>query len=182
MGEWNGRCSERWNRFIEQLRRETGLEVQYFRAAEVQARGALHFHVLVRLPRSRGVVLSESGMRRIAMAYGFGHEVKLKPITDHRASVYVAKYVSKSCAARSKMPWVHRQTGEVTDGHGRYRCWTSSRHWGTSMGDVRAEQAAWWAQGAGEAPTAKPAPTGPLDPNSQRYAESLPAPPAEVGL
>lgn len=30
LGQWNGECSARWNRFIEQLRRETGLKFQYF--------------------------------------------------------------------------------------------------------------------------------------------------------
>jgi hypothetical protein len=167
VGEWNGQCSARWNRFIEQLRRETGLPVQYFRAAEVQRRGALHFHVLIRLPRSRGGVLSVDQLRRLAIAYGFGHSVDLAVVEDHRASLYVAKYVSKSCAARASMPWVHGRTGEVTDGHGRYRCWTSSRHWGQSMTDVRAEQAAWWAVQA---------PTGPLDPSSQSYASMGPPP------
>jgi hypothetical protein len=174
LGEWNGNCSARWNRFIEQLRRETGLQLQYFRGAEVQRRGALHFHVMVRLPRSRGAVLSVAQIRRIAMAYGFGHEVSLDPITDHKAAGYVAKYVSKSCADRVRMPWVHRRTGEVTNGYGRYRTWTSSREWGQSMKQVRAEQAAWWAERAGEAPPAQQAPTGPHDPCSHSYASAGP--------
>ena len=182
LGKWNGTCSARWNRFLGQLRRQTGLKLQYFRAAEVQERGALHFHVMIRLPRSRGCVLSEAQIREIAMNYGFGHSVKLDPITDHKAAGYVAKYVSKSCADRAAMPWVHRRTGEVTNGHGRYRCWTSSREWGQSMKDVRAEQAAWWAAQAGSAPPAEQAPTGPLDPSSQSYAPVIRAPSAWGGL
>jgi hypothetical protein len=176
LGEWNGTCSARVNRVIEQLRRETGVQLQYFRGAEVQKRGALHFHVMIRLPRSHGVVLSEAQIKRIAIAYGFGHEMKLDAVTDRKAAGYVAKYVAKSCTDRQRMPWVHRRTGEVTNGNGRYRPWTSSREWGQTMKDVRAEQAAWWAERAGEAPPAEQAPTGPLDPSSQSYACGAPPP------
>jgi hypothetical protein len=169
LGNWNGECSARWNRFIEQLRRQTGLRLQYFRAAEVQQRGALHFHVLIRLPESRGGALSVAELRRLAMSFGFGHSVDLAVVEDHRAAGYVAKYVVKSCAARSSMPWVHRVTGEITNGYGRYRCWTSSRRWGTTMADVRAAQAAWWQEQAGGSP-AEPVAAGLLDPSSQSYA------------
>lgn len=168
LAEWNGQCSARWNRFIEQLRRETGIKLQYFRAAEVQQRGALHFHVLIRLPRGRGAALSVKQVRRLAMDYGFGHSVDLAVVNDERAAGYVAKYVVKACADRSLMPWVHRRTAEVTNGHGRYRCWTASRQWGTTMAEVRAAQAAWWADGAG-AQAAQPPEPGPLDPSSQSY-------------
>jgi hypothetical protein len=176
LGKWNGECAARFNRFMQDLRRMLRLQVQYFKGAEVQQRGALHFHVLVRLPASIGCKVNRSALRALAMHHGFGHSIDVQAVDDHRAAGYVAKYVSKSCTERDEMPWVHRRTGEVVRGHGRYRVWTASRRWGVTMGEVRAAQAAWWAQGGptgatgaapqGPAPTA---PKAPLDPSSQSY-------------
>lgn len=47
--EWNGTAGMRFNRFMQDLRRRLG-DVQYAKAAEVQRRHLLHFHVLIRLP------------------------------------------------------------------------------------------------------------------------------------
>jgi hypothetical protein len=174
LGEWNAGCSAQWNRFVEALRRLTGVKLQYFRAAEAQCRGALHFHVLFRLPKSRGIRISVAEIRRLAMHFGFGHSVDLSVVNDKRASSYVAKYVSKSCADRAEMPWVNRRTGEVTSGNGRYRCWTSSRRWGWTMALVRQQQAD-WVQERLRAQAAQPPEPGALDSNGLRY-ESLPLP------
>jgi hypothetical protein len=66
-----------------------------------------------------------------------------------------------------------RTTGELSDGNGRYRCWTASRHWGDSMADIRAAQAAWWADQRATA-GAPEAPSGALlDSNSQSYETGL---------
>jgi hypothetical protein len=181
LGVWNADCSKRLNRLIEDLRRMTGVPVQYFRAAEVQDRGALHFHLILRMPKSRGLVMTTKALRELALKHGFGHEAKLDPVDNGRAASYVAKYVSKACAERASMPWVDRRTGEVCPGNGRYRVWTSSRKWGLTMAGLRAEQAAWWATkqalaagdpaGAGCRPAGPgPAAAGPLDLNSQSYA------------
>ena len=48
LAEWNASAGGRFNDFMTYLRRLLG-DVQYARAAEVQGRGALHFHVLLRL-------------------------------------------------------------------------------------------------------------------------------------
>ena len=181
IGQWNGVCSARLNRYIGDLRRLTGVQVQYFRAVEVQARGALHFHLILRMERSRGIAVTTKALRELAFKHGFGHEVKLDPVDSSRAASYVAKYVSKACSERASMPWVDRKTGEVCAGNGRYRVWTASRRWGLTMAQVRAAQAAWWAGqlastggapgGAGARPAwPGPASAGPLDPSSQSYA------------
>ena len=47
LAEWNATAGKRFNKAVTYLRRRYG-DVQYARAAEVQKRGALHFHVLVR--------------------------------------------------------------------------------------------------------------------------------------
>lgn len=179
LGEWNGACSARWNRFIEDLRRLLGVNVQYFHAAEVQKRGALHFHVMLRLPKSRGINVLPRRLVELAMHHGFGHSVDLQAISSSRAAGYVAKYASKACTDREQMPWVHRRTGEVTNGHGRYRVWTSSRRWGLTMAAVRAAQAAWVRERAEREP-AGPADAGPLDPRSQSY-ESRRGSPSDGG-
>jgi hypothetical protein len=175
LGEWNGSASANWNRFIEDFRRLVGVDVQYFRAAEVQKRGALHFHVLIRLPKSCGINVSLPRLRQLAIHHGFGHSVDLQAVHSERAASYVAKYASKSCATRKEMPWVHRRTGEVSDGYRRYRVWTSSRQWGCTMADVRAAQAAWWREGDRKEP-AEPATAGPLDPRSQSYESGMAGP------
>lgn len=54
LAEWNATAGARFNRVIQYLRRELG-DVQYAKAAEVQKRGALHFHVLVRPPLGRTI-------------------------------------------------------------------------------------------------------------------------------
>lgn len=180
LAEWNGTCSGRFSRFVEDVRRMTGVKLQYFRAAEVQKRGALHFHILFRVPPGHRIRLSAQSVRRLAMKHGFGHSVDVTGVSAEAAAGYASKaahYASKTAGDRASMPWMHRRTGEVSDGYGRYRVWTSSRDWGVTMADVRAAQAAWWAEMAGVSPAegrqAGPATAGPLDNSGQSSAEGL---------
>lgn len=178
LGAWNATAAARWNRLCQAIRRELGIHVEYFRATEVQQRGAVHYHVLVRFPVSRGALISTSRLRALAIRHGFGHEVDVAPVGDDaRAAGYVAKYVSKSVDDRSSIPWVTRD-GEVTSATGRYRVWTASRRWGSTMADVKLAQRA-WAQGqAAAGPEGAGGAGGPeaaLDPNPERYtATALP--------
>lgn len=151
------------------------MQLQYFKAAEVQERGALHFHVFIRVPRSRSLALSLGRLRELAMHYGFGHEVDLAVVDDERKSWYLAKYVSKSCSDKASMPWLDNASGEIVSGHNRYRCWTASRRWGWTMVRIREMQAEWMAQRAGSEP-AQPAQAGPLDSNGHCYASTTRAP------
>jgi hypothetical protein len=160
LAAWNAGAGKRWNEFVKALRREYG-ELEYFKAAEVQRRGALHFHVLIRAPRGAGVlVVSQRRVRELAMAYGFGHAVDVQPVQPSHAG-YVAKYVAKSADDRGSVPWrgwrhqtkttrsVDVTTGELSSGETRrlvpswaptFRTWSASRRWGTSMRAVRAAQ------------------------------------------
>lgn len=127
---WNGQQGDRWNRFIQDLRRHRllGEIVQYFRAVEVQdgkrrldgrGRQALHEHVLLRLD---GVVQLDAALvdqlRRLAIAHGYGHELVVEtPVIsqDGRARLaawYAAKYVSKATDVRGVVPWQRRHLGE----------------------------------------------------------------------
>lgn len=156
MARWNASAGGRWNRLVQDLRRELGDKVEYFAAKEVQRRGALHFHVLVRSSDGRPVALSGGVLRALAIRHGFGHSVDVQPVAPNHAA-YVSKYVSKSADARHRVPWkgwghrthrdLDRATGEVTEVRTRvrtfdptYRTWSASRGWGRSMAEVRAAQ------------------------------------------
>lgn len=148
---WNASAGKGFNRFIQDLRRSFG-DIEYCRAAEVQKRGALHFHVLFRASSSSSArrlwakpgKSIDSPLRRLAMKHGFGHEVDLQVVRSEGAASYCAKYVSKSSADRDQLPWLDLRTGELGTGAPRYRPWSSSRSWSSlTMKAIKAEQAAW---------------------------------------
>lgn len=179
---WNGTAARRFNDFVTELRRAEWIagDVQYAKAAEIQERGALHFHVLLRVGNQQ---LRLAELRALAIRLGFGHSVDLQSIgatsEAMRAAWYCAKYVSKSADDRSALPWFDVRTGEVTKGHGRYRTWTSSRSWGESMKAIRLAQQV-YAEArrlAGDgAPsgvsTASGGGAAALDPKTESYAET----------
>lgn len=144
LSRWNPTAAARWNHLLVLVEREYSVRPRYFRAAETQKRGALHHHAIVWSPRK----LSEKRLRALAIRAGFGHEVDLQPI-DNPAGVaeYVTKtvagYVTKSADSRDEIPWwaeyVDTSTGEVLQGRtfARYRTWSQSRDWGTSMALIR---------------------------------------------
>lgn len=136
---WNGAAVHNWNRLHQALERRLGVTIKYFKAVEVQKRGALHLHVLIRVESPCEIRVS--AVRALAIRHGFGHSVDLQKVTDNRAAWYVSKYVTKCADERELVPYLHRKTGEL--GPGRWRAWTSSRVWGESMASVRASQAAW---------------------------------------
>lgn len=135
LAQWNGRAVDRWNDLARALARAWGVErFEYFKAVEVQKRGALHLHVIVRLPAPRK--LSKTRVRFLAIRHGYGHEVDVQAVNEAGAAAwYVAKYVAKASSDRHEVPYVHRVTGEV--GPGRWRTWTTSRMWGESMGSLK---------------------------------------------
>jgi len=181
LAEWNAGASARWNRFLRDLSRlmkadlvvvgEDGREhvrqgVSYFRATEVQRRGALHYHVLLRRVDGRPVTLARADVRRLAIRHRFGHSVDVQRLEPGHA-VYVAKYVAKSADGRQDVPWkgerwkpvpgyrvskrwglLFNDAGEIVGQTSRqmvttptYRTWSASRTWGTGMAAVKAAQA-----------------------------------------
>lgn len=174
LARWNGEAAARWNRLQWDIKRVCGVEFEYFRAVEAQERGALHFHVLVRV--TAGAMVPLAKLRRLAIRHGFGHEVDVQELADEngreRAAGYCAKYVSKASGDREAVPFVHRATGEV--GAGRWRTWTCSRRWGSSMKAIRRAQFEWWLQqqadGRSGSDAGRRAPEAPLDPSTTDYA------------
>jgi hypothetical protein len=180
LATWNGSMARRWNQFITDVRRTIG-ECEYFAAKESQVRGALHLHVPIRF--AVGVRVRLSKLRALAIRHGFGHAVDLQVLEDDRAAGYVSKYVTKAAEDRASVPFVHAVTGEV--GPGRWRTWSASRRWGSTMAQVRAAQRAWWSEAvssggvpggprtaseAAEAGAQGVAVGGPLDINTASYA------------
>ena len=153
LAEWNASHSARWNHFRTRLR-SAHPDVQYFRGVEVQLRGGLHDHAMVHSDHP----LSLRWLRELAMDCGFGHSVDLAPCApgSKRAAYYVAKYVTKATDSRDLVPWaadvVDEGTGEISRGvvAGRYRTWSMSREWGSTMAQVRAIAAAYARVKAGE--------------------------------
>lgn len=156
---WNATASARWNRFCQDLRRLWGIHVQYFKATEVQRRGAIHYHVLIRFPAARGTVIHLPTIRRLAIEHGFGHSVDIAQVVDDAAAGYVAKYASKAVDQRADLPWVNHD-GEVVKGQARYRVWTASRRWGLTMRMVKQDQAAWASEQAGPEDAQRRGPAG----------------------
>jgi len=118
-------------------------DLEFLRAVEVQKRGALHLHVIVYSP----IPLDRAALRRLAIGYGFGHELDLAAIVpgSRKHAYYVSKYVTKACDSRDEVPWradvlVNPGTGEVQRllTVASYRTWSSSQGWGLTMKDVRA--------------------------------------------
>ena len=181
LDEWNAGLGHRWNRFCQDLRRMLGEQFQYFKAAEVQSRGALHLHVPIRLVV--GSTWNLPKIRRLAIAHGFGHSVDITPIRNEQGLRYVAKYVSKSASMRSSVPWrrIDQASGELRLTP-TFKTWSASRSWGQTMASVKAEQAT-WAQVGGPAASAAGGPlaagTAALDSYAIHYTSA--PPPCEVG-
>lgn len=183
LATWNASASTRFNRFLQELSRKMGADIitfgldgkrrrvrglTYFKAAEVQRRGALHFHIMIKRLDGAPGRLSRSLLRRVAVAHGFGHSVDVQRLEPGHAQ-YVAKYVAKASNERADVPWagksyekpvnphhkVVRHLGEVVDSRtgeivgpatvalvttATYRTWSKARSWGRSMREVRADQ------------------------------------------
>lgn len=183
LAEWNANLGQRWNRFCQDLRRHLGQQIQYFKATEVQARGALHLHVPLRLVV--GTQLHLPTIRAMAIAHGFGHSVDLRTVKNEVGLWYVAKYVSKASAMRSSVPWrkVDQDSGELRLTP-TYRTWSASRQWGLTMAAVRQAQQEWAMAGGpparcDSAGTAPAAGTAALDSSAIRYT-TAPTPPVEA--
>lgn len=106
--EFNADSSRRWHHFVTILRRRfPGVDLQYWRVAELQERGHVHFHFVLRglryLPLADGP--KGPGLRTLAITAGFGPWVGLKRPRDYPGGVrslgwYFSKYMLKQYARR----------------------------------------------------------------------------------
>lgn len=137
LGLWNASSSQRWNRLRTALDREYP-DMRFFRAVEIQDRGAVHLHLLWWTP----VPVDLQRVQELALAAGFGCTMDYAPCEpgSRRAAYYVSKYVTKATDTRHTVPWdvLDLDTGElVAVPEARYRTWSSSRDWGITMKQLR---------------------------------------------
>jgi len=98
--EWNAGASRRWNHWITALHQEfPEADLQYWRVAELQQRGHVHYHVVLRGLRYLPVEV----MRSIALRAGFGLWVGIRRPDQYRAGLrglggYLGKYLLKDAA------------------------------------------------------------------------------------
>jgi hypothetical protein len=186
LAEWNPTAGKRWNRLRSSLSAHYSVNLDYFRAVEVQegehrddgiGRGALHLHVLVWSPRK----LDLRTVRRLAVLAGFGHSLKLDALApgSKKAAYYVSKYVTKSADSRDLVPWsvdeIDSVTGEVerVPGGATYRTWSQTRGWGTTMKAIREVARRRWVERA----SSGVALVGGLGADSELAADLLPGVP-----
>jgi hypothetical protein len=189
LADWNASHGRRWNHFVTALRR-VAPDVQFMRGCEVQdgkrrtdkrGRQGLHDHVILRTRYA----LDEKLIRRLAVQTGYGHSVTMDdmhPGSDREAS-YVSKYISKSADARWDVPWradvIDVETGELTRQlvKARFRTWSASRNWGTTMVQLRAEAAVWARANLSSSPTADLPAATPLEPTVITEPQAVESPP-----
>ena len=167
---WNRTCTKRFSHAMTDIRRRFDPRAQYSKANEVQRRGLMHLHVIVRTTTDLLRVCRE--IAAIAQAYEFGPECDVK-LCDQGASWYLAKYAAKTADERQWVPWPDRD-GVVTLGAPRMRAWSTSRGWGLTMKELRALQAAWWDEQSKAGPAGQPAER----PATGRAGVACPAPQA----
>jgi len=140
LGEWNGQESAHWNRFRTALSRMVDGSLTYVGSVEVQARGALHRHIVLNVDRA----LLPEEVQQLALVAGYGCVYDLQVITSaSKAAWYISKYVTKSAGQRSDVPWVRdvldQETGEVRamKTTATYRTWSAAQSWGYTMKGLR---------------------------------------------
>ena len=95
--EWNGGASTRWNAFITYLRRAfPGAHIGFWKVGELQVRGTVHYHVILRGLRWLPVEV----LRSLAVRAGFGPWVWVGRPREKRGGVrgllgYYGKYMVK---------------------------------------------------------------------------------------
>jgi hypothetical protein len=140
LGIWNAKAGECWNRLRTSLM-EDHPGLAYFRAVEVQKRGALHLHVIAWFPAAPNRLALQSS----ALAAGFGCSIDWAPAEpgSRRFAYYVSKYATKAGDSRTEVPWVapvlDHVTGEIRPmlTNATYRTWSASRNWGLTMRECR---------------------------------------------
>jgi len=177
---WHAGLALRWSHFMTDLRDVLKVDVQFFKTWELQRRGALHAHAMLRVV---GIVTDRrfrAAVRMLSKRYGFGPELDVQQVdlscsreVAKRAG-YCAKYASKSADQLATVRRLDVTTGEVLCGG--FRAWSSSRRWGETMCGVKARRRAWAVSVGASAPAlhdaAAPGAAGGLDLYPDFYGEA----------
>jgi hypothetical protein len=143
LAAWHATLAKRWS-YFRQFMGRAGIDVQYLKSYELQRRGAVHAHVMVRVPAGVPERLLHQLVRSYARHYGWGPQVKLdrlgaegSPDSVRRAAAYVAKYACKGSGV--KVERLNFATGELESCG--LRSWSASGSWGMRMWQCRLERA-----------------------------------------
>jgi len=132
---WNAGASASWHRFTTYFRRAWGGtygSIEFWRVAELQQRGLVHFHVVVRGVRFVPITnRTGTGLRDIAVAAGFGPFVGVRRPRDYPGGVkslgfYFGKYLLKAYTGAIGI------TKLVTFSHGWRVTWEDRKRHGPS--------------------------------------------------
>lgn len=173
LARWHATLPRRWSDFVTDLRRLLGrgfpVDVQFMKVYELQSRGALHIHALVRLVGVCSQRRYKAAVRLLARRHGFGAQFDLSAIEAASATEvarvggYAAKYVTKGCDAIGSIRMLDA-SGAVC--RRSVRVWSASRSWGLTMKDCGLVRRQWAAGGGADvhaAAGAPPAAAGGLD-------------------
>lgn len=143
MADWNSRAPQNWSWFVTEMRRCLKRDLQFCGSWKVQARGALHRHVIMWCP---GVTQRRfrAAVRMSASRWSFGRELNVQPVSgsDAREIARRAGYCASYCTkGGDRAETIDRHTAEIRQGD--YRPWSASRRWGQTMKAIREEQLAW---------------------------------------
>ena len=187
LARWHDGLGQRWSWFVTELRRLLGCDVQFFKTWELQRRGALHTHSMLRVDGPVTERRFRAAVRLAASRWGFGRQVDCKTVdlsdslNAARAAGYCAKYAAKSADDLPAVDRLDVHTGELRPVG--LRSWSASRRWGDTMATVRQRRCQWAATaGTAAGGTAVTPPGGAggaaLDPYQGIYATGLPALPS----
>lgn len=103
---WNEGASGRWHHLFTLMRQHfASAELEFWKVGELQRRGAIHYHVVV---RSRvPIYISHGLLQRLAMMAGFGQVCGVEGVRPYAQPVrvilaYLGKYLTKACEAWPK--------------------------------------------------------------------------------
>jgi len=189
---WRADIGQRWAWFVTEMRRQLGVEVEFFKTWELQARGVLHAHIMFRVGPGVSERRVRAALRLARLRWGFGQQMKVDVINlsdslqAARVAGYCAKYASKNADALPDVCRLDRSTGELRSGG--LRSWSSSRSWGSTMSAVKLKRCQWAvaasvaAAGGAAASTAGDAVGGALDLYQDHYATGGPSVPDLPGF
>lgn len=138
---FNGEMPKNFNRYMQAVRRLFGVQVQYGKVFEAQARDLLHIHGLLTGVPAWPLKRINKELRRLAKVHGLGGQISVKrvcgdsPRDTQRAVGYVGKYLTKGSKT---LQTVNFRTGEIR--LGGYRDFTQSRSFGDSLKTIRAKR------------------------------------------
>lgn len=162
LAAWHAGLAKRWSYFRQELRRALpGCDVQFCKSYELQARGAVHVHAVVRVEGVCTVRRFKAAVRAYRTRNGFGRQYDvtrvegLDPSAVARTAGYVAKYIAKAYGELRGVEVLDFASGSIE--RKGLRPWSASRGWGETMRACRERRAAFFVGGGAHGVPGAPA-------------------------